>query len=62
MKRFTKIMAIIMATALIMGIAAISASAANYTPQAGGTTSFNKYLIVSGLRRKLRKEGSQHQF
>ena len=46
MKRFTKIMAIIMATALLMSIAAISASAANYTPQAGGTTSFNKYLIV----------------
>ncbi len=46
MKRFTKIMAIIMATALIMTVAAISASAANYTAVAGTSTSFNKYLIV----------------
>ena len=46
MKRFTKIMALLMVTALIMGIAAISASAANYTAVAGTSTSFNKYLIV----------------
>ena len=45
MKRFTKIMAILMVTALIMSIAAISASA--YTPVAGDDTlSFNKFLIV----------------
>ena len=46
MKRFTKIMAIIMATALIMSIAAISASA--YEPVSGDNTtlSFNKFLIV----------------
>ena len=45
MKRFTKIMAIIMATALIMSIAAISASA--YTAVSGDNTlSFNKFLIV----------------
>ena len=47
MKRFTKIMAIIMATALIMSIAAISASAENtYTPVNGTNTQFNKYLVV----------------
>lgn len=46
MKRFTKIMALLMVTALIMGIVAISASAANYTAVAGTSTSFNKYLIV----------------
>ena len=47
MKRFTKIMAILMVTALIMGIAAISASAA-YNPVEGDNTtlSFNKFLIV----------------
>ena len=45
MKRFTKIMAFLMITALIMSIAAISASA--YTPVAGDDTlSFNKFLIV----------------
>ena len=45
MKRFTKIMAIIMVTALIMSIAAISASA--YTAVSGDNTlSFNKFLIV----------------
>ena len=49
MKRFTKIMALLMVTALIMGIAAISASAAtanSYTAATGGTTTFSKYLIV----------------
>ena len=47
MKRFTKIMAILMVTALIMSIAAISASAENtYTPVAGTNTQFNKYLVV----------------
>ena len=47
MKRFTKIMAIIMATALLMSIAAISASAEDtYTPVNGESTSFNKYLVV----------------
>lgn len=46
MKRFKKLMAIIMVTALIMIVAAISASAANYTAVAGTSTSFNKYLIV----------------
>lgn len=47
MKRFTKIMAIIMATALIMSIAAISASAEDtYTPVNGTNTQFNKYLVV----------------
>ena len=47
MKRFTKIMAIIMVTALIMSIAAISASAENtYTPVNGTNTQFNKYLVV----------------
>lgn len=47
MKRFTKIMALLMVTALIMGIAAISASAENtYTPVNGTNTQFNKYLVV----------------
>ena len=47
MKRFTKIMALLMITALIMSIAAISASAENtYTPVAGTNTQFNKYLVV----------------
>lgn len=47
MKRFTKIMAILMAISLIMTVAAISASAA-YTPVEGDNTtlSFNKFLIV----------------
>ena len=46
MKRFTKLMAIIMATALLMTIAAISASAATtYTP-IGGTTNITKNLVV----------------
>ena len=50
MKRFTKIMAILMVTALIMSIAAISASA--YTPVAGDDTlSFNKFLIVDSDAR-----------
>ena len=45
MTRFTKIMAILMITALIMSVAAITASA--YTPVAGDDTlSFNKFLIV----------------
>lgn len=45
MKRFKKIMAIIMITALIMSIAAISGSA--YTAVNGDATlSFNKFLIV----------------
>lgn len=53
MKRFTKIMAIIMATALIMSIAAISASAAtNYTDLTVSSstqnhlTTLKKYLVV----------------
>lgn len=47
MKRFKKLMAIIMVTALIMSIAAISASAENtYTPVKGTNTQFNKYLVV----------------
>lgn len=47
MKRFTKIMAILMITALIMSIAAITASAEDtYTPVAGTSTQFNKYLVV----------------
>jgi hypothetical protein len=53
MKRFTKIMALLMVTALIMGIAAISASAAtNYSPlvvstsTANHTTTLKKYLVV----------------
>ena len=47
MKRFKKLMAILMATALIMSIAAISASAENtYTPVNGTNTQFNKYLVV----------------
>ena len=45
MKRFTKIMALLMVTALIMSVAAISASA--YTAVSGSNTlSFNKFLIV----------------
>ena len=45
MKRFTKIMALLMVTALIMSVAAISASA--YTAVSGDNTlSFNKFLIV----------------
>ncbi len=51
MKRFKKIMAIIMVTALLMTIAAISASAA-YQPVSGdNSTSFNKFLIVDGDAR-----------
>ncbi len=46
MKRFKKIMAIIMITALIMSIAAISASAAGYTAIPGTTTSFKKDVVV----------------
>lgn len=47
MKRFTKIMAILMITALIMSFAIISTSAATtYTGVTGGTTTFSKYLIV----------------
>ena len=53
MKRFKKIMAIIMVTALIMGIAAISASAAtNYTnltvssSTSNHSTTLKKYLVV----------------
>lgn len=47
MKRFKKIMAILMVTALIMSVAAISASAENtYTPVSGTSTQFNKYLVV----------------
>ena len=47
MKRFKKLMAILMATALIMSIAAISASAEDtYTPVNGTNTQFNKYLVV----------------
>ena len=50
MKRFKKIMAIIMVTALIMSIAAISASA--YTAVNGDNTlSFNKFLIVDSDAR-----------
>lgn len=46
MKRFTKVMAILMITALIMSIAAISASAEGYTAISGGTTSFKKDVVV----------------
>lgn len=46
MKRFTKIMAILMATALIMSIAAISASAAGYTSIPGTSTTFTKDVVV----------------
>ena len=47
MKRFKKLMAIIMVTALIMIVAAISASAEDtYTPVNGTNTQFNKYLVV----------------
>jgi len=49
MKRFTKVLAILMVTALIMSIAAVSASAVDataYTPVAGTSTNFNKYLVV----------------
>ena len=47
MKRFKKLMAILMATALIMSIAAISASAEDtYNPVNGTNTQFNKYLVV----------------
>lgn len=47
MKRFKKLMAIIMVTALIMTVAAISASAATtYTAANGTSTNFNKYLVV----------------
>lgn len=46
MKRFKKIMAILMVTALIMSIAAISASAAGYTAINGTTTSFKKAVVV----------------
>ena len=46
MKRFTKIMALLMVTALIMGIAAISASAAGYTPIPGTSTAFTKDVVV----------------
>ena len=46
-KRFSKLMAIAMVFALIFAFAAIPASAATtYTPVAGGTTTFSKYLIV----------------
>ena len=46
MKRFTKIMAILMVTALIMSFAIISTSAATtYTP-IGGSTTFVKNLVV----------------
>ena len=46
MKRFKKLMAILMATALIMSIAAISASAAGYTAIPGTTTTFTKDVVV----------------
>ena len=46
MKRFTKLMAIIMATALLMTIAAISASAAGYTAINGTSTTFKKDVVV----------------
>lgn len=47
MKRFKNIMAILMVTALILSIAAISANAATtYTGVVGSTTTFSKYLIV----------------
>ena len=46
MKRFKKLMAILMATALIMSIAAISASAEGYTAIPGTTTSFKKDVVV----------------
>lgn len=47
-KRTLKIMAIAMVFALIFAFAAIPASAvgSNYTAIAGGTTTFNKYLII----------------
>ncbi len=46
MKRFTKIMAIIMVTALIMSIAAISTSAATTYTAIGGSTTITKNLVV----------------
>ena len=47
MKRFSKIIVLLMVTALIMGIAAISASAeTTYTPVSGTSTQFNKFLVV----------------
>lgn len=46
MKRFTKIMAIIMVTALIMSIAAISTSAATNYTAIGGSTTIIKNLVV----------------
>ena len=46
MKRFKKLMAILMATALIMSIAAISASAAGYTAIPGTSTTFTKDVVV----------------
>lgn len=46
-KRTLKLMAVAMVFALIFAFAALPASAENtYTPVAGGTTSFNKYLII----------------
>ncbi len=46
MKRASKVLAILMAFALVMGFAAMSASAVNYTPINGGTTSINKTFAV----------------
>ena len=47
MKRFSKIMAILMVTALIIAVVAIPASAENtYTSVNGTNTQFNKYLVV----------------
>lgn len=46
MKRFTKIMAIIMVTALIMSFAIISTSAATTYTAIGGTTTITKNLVV----------------
>ena len=51
MKRFKKLMAILMATALIMSIAAISASAYNPVNGDAITLSFNKFLIVDNDAR-----------
>ena len=46
MKKFKKLFSILMVSAMLMSIMTITASAANYTAVAGGSTTFNKYLIV----------------
>jgi hypothetical protein len=46
MKRLRKLLAILMVSTLFMSLMTITASAVNYTTVAGGTTNFNKYLII----------------